>query len=135
MEHIDLLLPLVLILVTARLASMVSRRLGMPAVLGELLAGLILGPSLLGWVSMNSTLGSVADIGVLLLMFIAGLETDLLQMRQVGKASLFTAVAASCCLSRHGVGFALEDGPLRQHVPAAASRRPASAYRCRCSTR
>jgi Kef-type K+ transport system membrane component KefB len=92
MEHIDLLLPLVLILVTARLAGMVSRRLGMPAVLGELLAGLILGPSLLGWVSMNNTLGSVADIGVLLLMFIAGLETDLLQMRQVGKASLFTAV-------------------------------------------
>jgi len=92
MEHIDLLLPLVLILVTARLAGMVSRRLGMPAVLGELMAGLILGPSLLGWVSMNSTLGSVADIGVLLLMFIAGLETDLLQMRQVGKASLFTAV-------------------------------------------
>ena len=41
---------------------------------------------------MNSTLGSVADIGVLLLMFIAGLETDLLQMRQVGKASSFTAV-------------------------------------------
>ena len=92
MEHIDLLLPLVLILVTARLAGMVSRRLGMPAVLGELMAGLILGPTLLGWVSMNSTLGSVADIGVLLLMFIAGLETDLLQMRQVGKASLFTAV-------------------------------------------
>ena len=92
MEHIDLLLPLVLILVTARLAGMVSRRLGMPAVLGELMAGLILGPSLLGWVSMNSTLGSVAEIGVLLLMFIAGLETDLLQMRQVGKASVFTAV-------------------------------------------
>jgi Kef-type K+ transport system membrane component KefB len=92
MEHIDLLLPLVLILVTARLAGMASRRIGMPAVLGELLAGLILGPSLLGWVSMNSTLGSVADIGVLLLMFIAGLETDLLQMRQVGKASIFTAV-------------------------------------------
>jgi Kef-type K+ transport system membrane component KefB len=59
MEHIDLLLPLVLILVTARLAGMVSRRLGMPAVLGELMAGLILGPSLLGWVSMNSTLPSV----------------------------------------------------------------------------
>ena len=92
MEHIDLLLPLVLILVTARLAGMISRRIGMPAVLGELLAGLILGPSVLGLVRMNPTLGSVGDIGVLLLMFIAGLETDLLQMRSVGKASLLSAL-------------------------------------------
>lgn len=105
MEHIDLLLPLVLILVAARLAGMLSRRIGMPAVLGELLAGLVLGPSALGWVQMNTTLGSVSDIGVLLLMFIAGLETDLRQMRQVGKASTFAAVGGVLLPFAGGVGI------------------------------
>jgi Kef-type K+ transport system membrane component KefB len=93
MESIELLLPLALILIGARLVGRLSQRLGMPAVLGELIAGLILGPSLLGWVHMNETLAAVANIGVLLLMFIAGLETDIGQMQSVGKTSSYTALA------------------------------------------
>ena len=77
MESIDLLLPLAVILVGARLVGRLSQRLGLPAVLGELLAGLVLGPSVLGWIEPNEVLKAVAEIGVLLLMFIAGLETDL----------------------------------------------------------
>ena len=92
MQNLGIFLSLVLILVVARLAGMLSRRLGLPAVLGELLAGLALGPTLLNLVSLSPTLETVADLGVLLLMFIAGLETDLLQMRRVGKTSLFTAL-------------------------------------------
>jgi Kef-type K+ transport system membrane component KefB len=64
----------------------------MPAVLGELLAGIVLGPSLLGLIRADALLGGVADLGVLVLMFVAGLETDLIQMRRVGKASAFTAM-------------------------------------------
>lgn len=105
MEHIDLLLPLVLILVTARLAGMVSRRLGMPAVLGELLAGLILGPSVLGLLQMDSTRAGIAYIGVLLLMFIAGLETDTAQMLKVGKASTLGAIGG--VVLPFGAGVAL----------------------------
>jgi Kef-type K+ transport system membrane component KefB len=91
MQHLDILLTLIVVLVAARLAGMVSRRIGMPAVLGELLAGLIIGPSVLNLVHTSPTLDTVADIGVLLLLFIAGLETDLIQMKLVGKASTLTA--------------------------------------------
>ncbi len=93
MPTVQILLPLALILVAARLAGKLSQRVGMPAVLGELLAGVVLGPSLLGLIQMNEILAAVAEIGVLLLMFIAGLETDLDQMRRVGKASLFAAAS------------------------------------------
>lgn len=91
MQNINILLTFILILVAARLAGMLSRRIGFPAVLGELLAGLILGPSVLNWIQINPILSTVADIGVLLLLFIAGLETDLPQMKQVGKASTLSA--------------------------------------------
>ncbi len=91
MHPVDMLLPIVIILVAARAAGALSRRIGMPAVLGELLVGLILGPSVLGLVQINDTLEMVGYIGVLILMFIAGLETDLLQMMQVGKPSSLAA--------------------------------------------
>ncbi len=93
MDAIELLLPLALILIGARLVGRLSQRLGMPAVLGELLAGLILGPSLLGWVHTGEVLNAVAGIGVLLLMFIAGLETDVSALQQVGKPSSYAAIA------------------------------------------
>ena len=93
MPSVQILLPLALILVAARVAGKLSQRLGMPAVLGELLAGVVLGPSLLGLIHMNEILAAVAEIGVLLLMFIAGLETDLEQMRRVGKPSLIAAAS------------------------------------------
>ena len=81
MANIELLLPLALILIGARLVGRLSQRLGLPAVLGELVAGLVLGPSLLGLVPESEALNAVAGIGVLLLMFIAGLETDLPRKR------------------------------------------------------
>lgn len=93
MDAIDLLLPLALILIGARLVGRLSQRIGMPAVLGELLAGLILGPSLLGWVQTSDVLNAVASIGVLLLMFIAGLETDVSALQRVGKPSTYAAFA------------------------------------------
>lgn len=93
MASIHLLLPLALILVGARLIGRLSQRVGLPGVLGELLAGVILGPSVLRLIHPNEAISAVADIGVLLLMFIAGLETDLLQMRRVGKASGWAASA------------------------------------------
>jgi Kef-type K+ transport system membrane component KefB len=87
------LLPLLaLMLIGAKLAGLLSQRLGMPAVFGELLLGLALGPSLLGWLQPNETLHLVGQIGVIVLMFMAGLETELSELRRVGKASFLTAV-------------------------------------------
>ncbi len=63
----------------------------MPAVLGELAIGIVVGPSVLGWLQPEPLLNSLASLGVILLMFIAGLETDMMQMRRVGGAASLSA--------------------------------------------
>jgi Kef-type K+ transport system membrane component KefB len=88
----QMLLPLAGVLLGAMAAAQISHKLGLPAVFGELLLGLLVGPSVLGWVSPDATLNLLANLGVILLMFMAGLETDMQQMRQVGRASFLTAV-------------------------------------------
>ncbi|HTK55319.1 MAG TPA: cation:proton antiporter, partial [Gemmatimonadales bacterium] len=92
-----LLLVLAVVLVGAKLAGIVAERWGQPAVLGELLAGVVLGSSVLGWLPPIGTDGYVilhflAEIGVVLLLFEIGLKTDLKAMFHVGPAAL--AVAA-----------------------------------------
>lgn len=89
---VEMLLPLAGILVGAKLAGSASQRLGLPAVFGELMLGLLIGPSVLGWIHPNEALHLLAGIGVILLMFMAGLETDVKEMRQVGRASMLTAI-------------------------------------------
>lgn len=93
MHHtLTMLLPLAGMLLGAKLAAQLSHKIGMPAVFGELLLGLLVGPSLLGWLQPNETFQLLADIGVIVLMFMAGLETDTVALRQAGKAATFTAV-------------------------------------------
>lgn len=97
---LQLILALVIIIVSAKLAGLLSTRLGQPAVLGELLAGLLLGPTVLNmfeWsfftnTHLHDTITDLAEIGVVLLMFIAGLEIDLHEMRKSGKVALFAGV-------------------------------------------
>ncbi|HYU47794.1 MAG TPA: cation:proton antiporter [Terriglobales bacterium] len=97
---LQILLCIAVVIVTAKLAATAASRLGLPLVLGELLAGVLLGPSLLnlwglhwlapvssGSISVPSIFKILADIGVVLLMFVAGVETDLTMMRRtVGPA-------------------------------------------------
>lgn len=89
---VEMLLPLAGILIGAKLAANASQHLGLPAVFGELMLGLLIGPSLLNWIHPNEALHLLADIGVILLMFMAGLETDVKEMRQVGRTSMLTAI-------------------------------------------
>jgi Kef-type K+ transport system membrane component KefB len=105
--HIDhaqllkFLLLLALIIVAAKAAGWLSLRLGQPAVLGEIVAGVILGPSLLDilqWqafrgADLDGVVAQLANVGVIFLMFIAGLETDLAQMRRVGKVAAVAGTA------------------------------------------
>jgi Kef-type K+ transport system membrane component KefB len=107
-EHhspIELLPMLAAILIGAKLAGRLSQRIGLPSVFGELVLGLVLGPSLLNLIRPNDPLALLAEVGVILLMFRAGLETDLVQMRQVGLAA--TIVALGGVLLPFGGGFAL----------------------------
>ncbi len=107
-EHhspVELLPMLAAILIGAKLAGRLSQRIGLPSVFGELVLGLVLGPSLLNLIRPNDPLALLAEVGVILLMFRAGLETDLVQMRQVGLAA--TIVALGGVLLPFGGGFML----------------------------
>ncbi|MCJ8008324.1 cation:proton antiporter [Lederbergia wuyishanensis] len=84
-----LILQLAIILVASKIAGSISVRLGQPAVLGKLLIGIVLGPSVLGLVNNTDTLQALSQIGVILLMFIAGLETDIDEFKRTGKAATY----------------------------------------------
>jgi len=88
----EFILYLLLIILFTKLAGDLSVRLGQPAVLGKLLVGIALGPAALGWIEPGSFIDEVAEIGVLLLMFIAGLETDMEQLRRNWKSAFAVAV-------------------------------------------
>lgn len=85
------LLNLALILLATKCGGLLVKRLGQPSVLGEVLAGIIIGPSLLGLVAPSQGLKDLAELGVILLMFIAGLETDIHELKATGFASTMIA--------------------------------------------
>jgi Kef-type K+ transport system membrane component KefB len=107
MSHLlQLLLLISIIIVAAKLAGAISTRFGQPAVFGEILAGLILGPTVLNileirqvipWLGFSEPqqlleiISDLAEIGVILLMFVAGMETDLKEMKRVGKVAFWAA--------------------------------------------
>lgn len=95
MEHGELatfLLAFAAALLGGKLLGELCERLGQPAVLGELLAGVLLGPSMLGLVPLSFGILLVAEIGVLLLLFEVGLETDLGELMKVGGSAASVAV-------------------------------------------
>lgn len=80
----DFFLYLALILISARAASELASRLGVPAVIGELSAGLILGPSVFGLVAPDQTMKLLAEIGIILLLFEVGMDTDVFRLAKAG---------------------------------------------------
>lgn len=86
------LLEIMFALLLTKLAGMAVKRFGQPSVLGEVLAGILLGPSLLGLIHPSETILDLAEIGVILLMFIAGLETDLGELMMAGVPSTVIAL-------------------------------------------
>ena len=85
-------LDIALILLLARVLATLAARYRVPAVLGELTAGLLLGPSVLGWIEVSDILKVLAEVGVTLLLFEVGLETDLLRLVKTGRVSASIAV-------------------------------------------
>ncbi len=77
----------------AKLFGELAERVGQPAVLGELLAGILLGPSILGLVPLSDSIFVLAEIGVVLLLFEVGLETNLDDLVRVGPPALAVALA------------------------------------------
>lgn len=93
METYLVLKDLAIIIIMAKLFGIVARKLKAPQVVGEIIAGLIIGPSILGWVNQTDFLLQMAEVGVILLMFSAGLETDIKDLMKTGPIAALIACA------------------------------------------
>ncbi|MEK4573943.1 cation:proton antiporter [Bacillus sp. FSL E2-8868] len=81
-----------LILLSTKLAGDLSVRLGQPSVLGKLIVGIVIGPAIFGWIENSELLTQLSNVGVILLMFMAGLETDLEELNANRNSSLAVAL-------------------------------------------
>lgn len=93
MESYLVLKDLAIIVIAAKFFGIIARKLKAPQVVGEIVAGLIIGPSILGLVEQTDFLLQMAEIGVILLMFSAGLETDLKELVKTGPIATLIACA------------------------------------------
>ena len=100
-----LLLQIIVIIIVARIFGLLFRRVGQPPVMGEMVAGIVLGPSLLGLLSAPAmaflfpasslpTLGVLSQIGVVLFMFVVGMELDVEHLRQKAAAAVMVSHAS-----------------------------------------
>ena len=106
MEVHDFFLTLLIILLTARVFAELATRLQSPSVIGELFAGVLLGPSLLGWIEPTEAIRLMAGIGIILLLFEVGLETDVKRLVRTGLESIFVALAGFILPFLFGFGLA-----------------------------
>jgi Kef-type K+ transport system membrane component KefB len=93
------------LLLLAKLAGGFSSRVGMPSVLGVIVAGVVAGPAVLGVVGRDPFVENLGQVGVVLLMFLAGLETDAQGLRSAGKTA--TVVAIGGVVLPLGAGYAI----------------------------
>src|SRR5262249_55664779 len=111
-----LIAQIAVILIVARLTGWLFGKLHQPRVIGEMVAGILLGPSLLGWAAPSvyaalfppanlGVLNSLSQVGLLLFMFLVGLELDLKQLRELGRAAIITSQAS--ILAPFVLGFLL----------------------------
>ncbi|MFY9556498.1 MAG: cation:proton antiporter [Blastocatellia bacterium] len=119
MPNLELLIAQILtILLVARLIGWLFRKIHQPRVIGEMVAGILLGPSLFGWLAPGlsatlfppSSLGylsSLSHAGLLLFMFLVGLELDLRQLRELGRAAIITSQVSIIVPFVLGSAFAL----------------------------
>lgn len=93
MSTVEVFKDLAIILIAAKFCGIAARKFRAPQVVGEIVAGLLIGPSILGLVEQTEFLSMMAEIGVILLMFCAGLETSLKDLVKTGPKALMIACA------------------------------------------
>lgn len=92
MESYRFVFDVAIILLVTKSFSILTKKVDMPQVVGALLAGLLLGPCVLGIVRDSEFMNQVSELGVIVLMFGAGLQTDIKELKRSGKASFFIAL-------------------------------------------
>lgn len=93
MEAYEVLKDLAIILFFAKVFGILARKCRAPQVVGQILAGLLIGPCVLGWVGQTDFIAQMAEIGVIILMFAVGLETDLKELIKTGPVAFLIACA------------------------------------------
>ena len=99
------LLDLALILLSTKVLGMVTRRFQMPQVVGALLAGLILGPAMLDVLTETTFLSQLSELGVIVILFTAGMGTDLMELRSAGKPGFLVALCGVLVPLAMGTAF------------------------------
>lgn len=92
MESYGFLLDLALILLSTKLFGLLTKRIHMPQVVGALVAGLLMGPAVFNIIHETEFIHQMSEVGVIVLMFCAGLETDIDELKRCGKASFIIAL-------------------------------------------
>lgn len=92
MSSYSYLLDLAIILLFTKLLGVLTKKIALPQVVGALLAGLLLGPACLNILHATDFMDQVSEIGVIVLMFTAGLETDLAELKRSGRAAVIIAL-------------------------------------------
>ena len=106
MDVTAILLDILVVLIAAKLAAEIAERVGVPAVVGEIVAGIVVGPSVLGLVESNETLSVLGELGVILLLLGVGMEMDLGGLGAVGRASMSVAIVGVVVPMVAGFGVA-----------------------------
>lgn len=107
MENYMFIFYLAMILLSTKILGLISKKFKMPQVVGALIAGLVFGPACLGIIEDISFIDFTAEIGVIVLMFCAGMETDIKELKESGKASLIIALIGVIVplIGGYGVGM------------------------------
>ncbi|WP_317854162.1 cation:proton antiporter [Chakrabartyella piscis] len=92
MESYSFLFDLAIIILTTKALGIISNKFHMPQVVGALLAGLVFGPACIGVIQNNDFIEITAELGVVVLMFSTGMETDIKELKESGKSSFFIAL-------------------------------------------
>jgi len=106
----SVLTDLFVVLLAAKLGDEVFKRIGQPAIVGEILGGVLVGPSVLGLVEVGEVLRVFSELGVVFLLFWVGLETRLSEMRAVGRVAVAVGSAGVVVPFLAGIGFGLALG-------------------------
>ncbi len=110
MEEYSYILFIALILLSTKILGLVTKKMKLPQVVGALLAGVILGPAVLNVVKETEFISELSEIGVIVLMFTAGLTTDVKELKRTGKASFIIALLGVIVPLFGGLGLAAAMG-------------------------
>ena len=110
MEEYSYILFIALILLSTKILGLVTKKMKLPQVVGALLAGVILGPAVLNVVKETEFISELSEIGVIVLMFTAGLTTDVKELKKTGKASFIIALLGVIVPLFGGLGLAAAMG-------------------------